>query len=63
MKLVISFIVGIIIVGLCVAILRVFNWDFVAAIQWILGLGSTLINTVANFFQSNPTFQQFVVKK
>lgn len=62
MRTIISFVVGIAVIGLCVAILRVFDWNFVAAVQWLIGLGATGVNAVADFFQGNPTFQQYVVK-
>jgi hypothetical protein len=52
-----------VVVGLCVAVLRQFDWNFVDAIAWIVGLGATGVNAVADFFQGNPTFQEYVVKK
>lgn len=62
MRTVISFIVGIAVIGLCVAILRQFDWNVVAAFEWLFGLSMGAINAVADFFQGNPTFQEYVVK-
>jgi hypothetical protein len=62
MRTVLSFVTGIVVVGLCVAVLRQFDWNFVEAFQWVLGLGMMGVNAVADFFQGNPTFQKYVVK-
>lgn len=62
MRTVLSFVVGLVVIGLCVAVLRVFDWNVVAAFEWLVGLGMGLVNTVADFFQGNPTFQEYVVK-
>lgn len=61
-RTIISFIVGLLIVGLVVAVLRVFDWNVVAAFEWLIGLSMSIVNTVADFFMGNPTFQEYVVK-
>lgn len=62
MRTIIGFVVGLVVIGLCVAVLRVFDWNVVEAFQWLLGLSSLAVNTVADVFQGNPTFQKYVVK-
>lgn len=63
MNKILTFIIGLLVMGLAVAILRQFDWNFIAAIEWLLGLGMRAVNTVADFFQGNPTFQDYVVKR
>lgn len=63
LKTILGYLSGLVVVGLCVAILRNFDWNFVAAIQWVLGIGITIVNTVADFFQQNEIFKHFVVKR
>lgn len=62
MRVIISFVMGLVIIGVCVAVLRVFDWNVVAAIEWLFGMVMGAVNAVADFVQGNPTFQEYVVK-
>ncbi|WP_243224561.1 hypothetical protein [Microbacterium sp. CIAB417] len=46
--------------GIVLALLTVFNWDLVALGEWIVGLVTSTVNAVADFFMSLSWFQNLV---
>lgn len=58
MRTIINGIVMLVVVGLFIAIMRQFDWDFIAAFDWLFGLFFSIVNWIADFFSSNPTFQE-----
>ena len=54
--------VGIVVAGLLVAILREFNWDPFAAAEWALSRVWEVISHVADLWSSNDTFKDATKK-
>ena len=52
-----SVIIGIIFIGFLIAVFRQFDWDVIAAFQWIFTQLWDLINKIANKFTENPWFR------
>lgn len=60
MRMIFSAIGGILLLGLCIAILRNFDWNVGEALSWVFGLVAAAINAVADFIQQNPLFEKYV---
>lgn len=46
--------------GIVLALLTVFNWDLVALGEWIVGLVTSTVKAVADFFMGMGWFQNLV---
>lgn len=53
---------GVVVVGLIIALLRAFDWDVVALIEWVFNFIFTITNKIADMFSNNDTFNNIVKK-
>lgn len=59
-KVIISALVSVVVVGLALALLRSFDWDIGELMNWAWSFVMTLVESVADFFTGNKTFQKVV---
>lgn len=45
-------------IGLFIAVMRQFDWDFIAAFEWLFGLFFSIVDRIAEFFSNNKTFNE-----
>ncbi len=60
LRMILSGVGTIILIGLGIALLNAFGWDFGAVVEWAVGLFLGLVNTVADWFTENTFFQRLV---
>jgi len=60
LRTILSIVVGVILLGLVIALMRVFDWDLGALLNWIWSWITGLIDGIASFFQNNSWFQKAV---
>lgn len=63
LRTVLSIVLGVVLIGLGIALMRVFNWDLGALLNWAWNWVTGLIGAIADFFGSNPWFQSAVSSK
>jgi hypothetical protein len=51
---------GIVVTGLFLALLRAFNFDLFAVFDWAIAWVLNLLTTISDFFSGNATFQKVV---
>jgi hypothetical protein len=51
---------GIVITGLILALLRAFNFDLFGLSDWLIAWIINILTTVSDFFSGNATFQKVV---
>lgn len=54
---ILGFLQTLIVVGLAIAILRVFGWDPIAALLWVADKLWEIVNQIADWFTGNGTFR------
>lgn len=59
-KIIISSLVSVVVIGLALALLRSFDWDIAELLNWVWGFVIGLVESVADFFTGNKTFQKVV---
>jgi len=62
LRIIMQVVSGIVVVGLIIALLRVFDWDIVALIEWVFDFIFTITNKIADMFSNNDTFKNIVKK-
>lgn len=60
MKMILQIVGYVIIAGLMLALLRAFDWDVIALVQWIADFVMNIVNAIADSFSRNQTFNEVV---